>query len=89
MIALTIAISMKIVGVLLITSLLIIPPATARKYTKTPEKMAFSASLIGVCSSIVGIFSAFYLDTPVGPTIVVVAAFLFLLSRFVPSGIKN
>ena len=77
--ALTIAISMKIVGVLLITSLLIIPPAAARNLAKTPEKMALFASGIGVFSVIAGVLSAFYLDTPVGPTIVVVAALVFFI----------
>lgn len=77
--ALTIAISMKIVGVLLITSLLIIPPAAARNLAKTPEKMALFASGIGVFSVIAGVLSAFYLDTPVGPTIVVIAALLFFI----------
>ena len=77
--ALTIAISMKIVGVLLITSLLIIPPAAARHLAKTPEKMALLASGIGVFSVIAGVLSAFYLDTPVGPTIVVIAALVFFI----------
>lgn len=84
LIALTISVSMKIVGVLLITSLLIIPPATARKFSKTPEKMALNASLIGVACVIFGIFAAFSFDTPVGPSIVVLAGFLFLLSHFYP-----
>lgn len=86
LIALTIAVSMKIVGVLLITSLLIIPPATARKFSKTPEKMAFNASLIGMLCTVSGVFFAFSLDTPVGPSIVVVAGGLFLLSYFLPTG---
>ncbi len=75
--ALTIAISMKVVGVLLITSLLIIPPAAARYLAKTPEKMALFASAIGVFSVITGVLVAFYLDTPVGPTIVALAALVF------------
>jgi zinc transport system permease protein len=75
--ALTIAISMKIVGVLLITSLLIIPPAAARYLAKTPEKMAFYASGIGIFSVLLGVLLAFYLDTPVGPSIVVLAALVF------------
>ena len=85
LIALTIAVSMKIVGVLLITSLLIIPPATARKFSKTPEIMALKASIIGVFCIILGVFLAFSLDTPVGPSIVVVAGGLFLLSYFLPA----
>ncbi|MDD9897158.1 MAG: metal ABC transporter permease [Gammaproteobacteria bacterium] len=85
LIALTIAVSMKIVGILLITSLLIIPPAAARKFAESPEKMAFLASLIGAISILLGLFSAFYFDTPVGPTIVVIAALIFLIVNFLPT----
>jgi zinc transport system permease protein len=79
LIALTIAVSMKIVGVLLITSLLIIPPAAARKFAQSPEKMAILASLIGAAAVVLGLFLAFYVNTPVGPTIVVVATIFFLV----------
>lgn len=78
LIALTIAVSMKIVGVLLITSLLIIPPAAARRLAHTPEQMAYVASIIGAISIVIGLFAAFYLDTPAGPSIVVVATIIFL-----------
>lgn len=78
LVALTIAVSMKIVGVLLITSLLIIPPAAARRLSQSPEQMAFFASLIGAVSVVVGLFTAFYLDSPAGPTIVVIATLIFL-----------
>ena len=78
--ALAISVALKIVGVLLITSLLIIPPATARRFAKTPEKMAFFAIIIGILAVIAGLVGAFELDTPVGPTIVVCATFLFALS---------
>ncbi|CAN0511907.1 unnamed protein product, partial [Discosporangium mesarthrocarpum] len=84
MLALTIAVSMKIVGVLLITSLLIIPPAAARQLANTPERMALMASLIGALSVLSGIVTAFYLDTPVGPTIVVIAALVFFVLAFRP-----
>ena len=89
LIALTIAVSMKIVGVLLITSLLIIPPAAARRLVKTPEQMAVTASGIGVGSIVFGLLGAFYLDTPVGPTIVVVATIVFLLFYFFPTTQKS
>ena len=78
LIALTIAVSMKIVGVLLVTSLLIIPPAAARQLAETPEQMAKKASFIGVLSVFIGLGSAFYLDLPVGPSIVVIATIIFL-----------
>lgn len=82
LIALTIAVSMKIVGVLLITSLLIIPPAAARSLATTPEQMAVKASMIGMYSIVLGLASAFYFDVPVGPSIVVVATLIFLLFYF-------
>ena len=47
LIALVIAISMKIVGVLLITSMMIIPAAAARRFSRTPEQMALVAALNG------------------------------------------
>jgi zinc transport system permease protein len=73
-------VALKIVGVLLITSLLIIPPATARRFAETPEKMSFIAIITGVLVVIAGLVWAFELDTPVGSTIVVCATFLFALS---------
>ncbi len=89
LIALTIAVSMKIVGVLLITSLLIIPPAAARSLANTPEQMAVKASLVGSVSVVLGLISAFYFDVPVGPSIVVVATLIFLLFYFYPGVLKN
>ena len=82
LIALTIAVSMKIVGVLLVTSLLIIPPAAARQLAETPEQMAVKASCIGVLSVILGLGCAFYFNIPVGPAIVVVASLIFLALYF-------
>jgi zinc transport system permease protein len=81
LLAMVIAVAMKIIGVLLITSLLIIPAACARSFAKSPEQMAILASLIGMCAVSLGLASSFYFDLPTGPAIVVSAAFLFLLSR--------
>jgi zinc transport system permease protein len=75
-----IAISMKIVGVLLITALLIIPAATARRFATGPEFMAVAAGVVGVAAVIGGLFASLEWDTPSGPTIVVAALGLFILS---------
>ena len=72
-----IAISMKIVGVLLITALLIIPAASARCFSKSPEQMALYSVLVGILSVIIGLQSSLTWDTPAGPSIV--AALLLLL----------
>ncbi|MEE4239640.1 MAG: metal ABC transporter permease [Anderseniella sp.] len=78
--AMVIAISMKIVGVLLITAMLIIPAATARKLSSGPEQMAVIAALCGVVASVIGLAGSLEWDTPAGPTIVVAAVTLFVLS---------
>ncbi|MCG5484829.1 MAG: zinc ABC transporter permease subunit ZnuB [Sinorhizobium meliloti] len=78
--ALVIAIAMKIVGILLITSLLIIPAATARRFASSPEVMAVYASLIGAVAVAGGLFGSLHWDTPSGPSIVVAALVLFVLS---------
>ena len=78
--ALVIAIAMKIVGVLLITALLIIPAATARRLCNTPEQMALTASLIAMLTVLMGLAMSWYADTPAGPSVVVCAALLFIAS---------
>ncbi len=75
-----IAISIKIVGVLLITALLIIPAATARRFAAGPEQMALLAVVIGIAAVIGGLFGSLKWDTPSGPSIVVTALCLFLAS---------
>ncbi len=83
LIALLVAIAMKIIGALLITSLLIIPAATARQFSKTPEQMALISIGIGMLAVFIGLVASFYSDTPAGPSIVVSASVLFLLSQIV------
>ncbi|MCM2474868.1 iron chelate uptake ABC transporter family permease subunit [Rhizobium sp. CG5] len=78
--ALVIAIAMKIVGIMLITALLIIPAAAARRFAATPEMMAVYASLIGAVAVVGGLFGSLSYDTPSGPSIVVAALILFVAS---------
>ena len=80
LIAVIIAVAMKIVGVLLITSLLIIPAAAAQRHARTPEQMALGASVLGIVAVCLGLTLSWFEDTPAGPSIVVSAAALFLLS---------
>lgn len=76
--AVVVAVAIKVVGVLLIAAMLIVPPAAARPFARTPEAMAVIAGLIGAVSVLGGLQGALWLDTPTGPTIVCVAAILFL-----------
>jgi zinc transport system permease protein len=77
--AVTIAIAMKVVGILLIVSLLIIPAATARPFARTPEQMALGAAAVGALSALGGLVASLHWDTPAGPSIVVAATVLFAL----------
>lgn len=82
--ALVIAIAMKIVGVLLITALLIIPAATARRVSTTPEQMAVAATLIALVCVAMGLVFSAITDAPTGPSVVVCAALLFTGSLAMP-----
>ena len=84
LIAIVIAVAMKVVGVLLITSLLIIPPAAAQRHARTPEQMALGASVLGMLAVLGGLALSWQLDTPAGPSIVVCAAGMFMLALAIP-----
>ena len=84
--ALVVAVALKVVGVLLIAALLIIPAATARPFCRTPETMALLAMGVAMLSVAGGLKSAYLLDTPTGPTIVSLAALLFMLSTLISQG---
>jgi len=81
MIAMTVSVSVQIVGVLLITSMLLIPPAIARVFSNTPINMVIISSLISSISVVFGILLSFKYDVATGPLIVVVMGFLYLLAH--------
>lgn len=84
MVAGVVAIGMKIVGMLLILSLIIIPAAAARRLASTPERMALLAIVFGVLSVIAGLYASLYWDLPSGPLIVLTAALLFAFTQAWP-----
>ncbi len=77
--ALLVAFAINIVGMLLLSALLVIPAASARRLAKTPGSMAIYAMLITMIAGISGLLTSFYWDVPTGPAIVVAAAFLFIM----------
>jgi zinc transport system permease protein len=78
--ALLVAVAMRVVGVLLVTALLIVPPNVARPWAHTPERMAVLAALAGVLAVLAGVAASVWLDTPTGASIVVCAVAAFLVS---------
>jgi zinc transport system permease protein len=79
LIALVVALAMKVVGALLVTALMLIPAATARPWSRTPEAMALGAVLVGTASVALGLAGSLEWDTPAGPSMVVGALCLFVL----------
>jgi len=86
LIAVTVALAMKIVGVLLISALLIIPTAAARRFAKGPETMALITVVLGMIAVGAGLFSSIQWDLPSGPAIVAAATFVFVLSLLSGAG---
>ncbi|MBF0136682.1 MAG: metal ABC transporter permease [Magnetococcus sp. DMHC-1] len=84
LLSLVIALSMKVIGVMLLTSLLIIPAATARRFAPSPEIMAFLAALLGCVAVILGLSASLAWDTPSGPSIVLAAGLLFVVTLAYP-----
>jgi len=80
MLALIVALAMKVVGILLVSALLIIPPAAARALSRSPEQMVILASVVGVIAVLAGLGASYQWDTPAGPSIVVAATSIFVLT---------
>ena len=80
LIALTIVVSLKAVGAVLVYAMLLIPAATAYQLTRSMKGMMIVSILFGVLSSVAGMFLSFVMDIPSGATIVLLATALFFLS---------
>ena len=77
-----IAISIKMIGLLLITGMLIIPAAMARNVSNSPKGMIIFSVIGGLLSVFLGLFSSLNFNTPSGPSIIVAALMLFIISLF-------
>ena len=80
LLAALIAISIKMVGLLLITGMLIIPTAMARNLSNNPKQMVIFSIIGGLLSVFIGLYTSFEINTASGPTIITVALILFILS---------
>ena len=81
LLAMVIAVALKVVGVLLITALLIIPAATARLFSVSPLQMVMLSMLTAVVAVVIGLMASMQWDLPAGPAIVTASAVLFVFSR--------
>ncbi|WBU65724.1 metal ABC transporter permease [Paracoccus aerodenitrificans] len=76
--AITVAIAIRVVGALLVSALLVIPAAAARRISRGPEHMAVISTLIGLISVASGLAASLYADLPAGPSIIAASAIIFL-----------
>lgn len=88
LLALTVAVGIKLVGVLLITALLIMPAAAARPLANNPVQMAILSVICSVFAIVFGLILAVKLDSPTGPTIVVTSTLLCAFSMGISKLIK-
>lgn len=87
LIALVVAVSMKIVGILPIAALLVVPAATARPFARSPLGMTILAAVAGAFAVLAGLSGSYYFDTPAGPSVAAAAVALFAL--LLPFGVKR
>lgn len=85
MIALAVSVSVQIVGVLLITSLLIIPPAIAKTFSHSPIQMLLRSILVSILAVLIGLICSVIYDISTAPMIVIVLGVLFILSQILPN----
>lgn len=88
LVAVLVAFGLRVVGALLIVALIVIPPAAARPFARTPEAMAILASLIGAAAAPLGLAASWWKDIPAGPAIVLAAAALFGVSALTARLVK-
>jgi len=79
LLAMLVAVMMKVVGLVLVTAMFIVPAAAARRLARTPEMMAVLAALVGVVAVVSGLIGSSRWDTPAGPSIVLAAVALFMV----------
>jgi zinc transport system permease protein len=80
--SLTVVLAMRVVGIMLISSLLILPPVTALQVARGFKMTIVIASVVGVLSVMLGVFLSLVADLPTGATIVILN-FLFFIGSFV------
>lgn len=80
LISIAIVISIKLVGIVLIASFLVIPAASARLLSSTYFKMTVLSVIFGLISSFAGLFLSYYLDLPSGATIILIQAIIFFMA---------
>lgn len=78
--ALTIALSIKIIGLILITGLLILPAAIAKNIAGSFKQMIFLSLLFSVAATIIGLLISYFINIPSGPAIILTGTIFFIVT---------
>lgn len=89
LVALTIVVNIRIVGIILVIALLTIPQATANIFTRKYKEIVILAILFGLLASLTGLFLSYQLNIPSGPTIIFLSIVVFLLSKILSVGLRK
>ena len=90
LIALATVVAFRLVGVILAVAMLVTPAAAAVLLTRRLSLMMLLATLVGVLSTVVGLYASFYFDLAAGPSIVLTAVLLMILSFVLsPRGLRR
>ena len=79
MLSLTVLVTMRVIGVLLISALLVLPASTARMLTDSFARMLVIAPIIGALTSLIGMNLSYHINTSPGATVILINAFVFLV----------
>ncbi len=85
LVALTIVLNIRVVGIILVISLLTIPQTIANVFTKKFERIIMFSIVIGLFGSFTGLFLSYYFDIPSGAAIIFFLVILFILAKIVKS----
>jgi len=89
MVAFTVIVSIKIVGSLLVTALLIAPAASAMQFSKSFRGTMLLATELGILSVVLGMLISFGFDVPTGGIIVLISLAIFSICVILKRGLKN
>lgn len=85
LLALVVTVSIRVIGLLLVTAMLVVPAAAGRNLAQSVRSMFWASIGVGLASGVIGLIASYYWDSATGATIILAASGFFLLSQIVGS----
>lgn len=83
-VAVTVVVSVKVIGIVMVASFLVIPAATARLRSHTLYQMSLWSASLAALASLLGLLASYLVNVPSGSTIILAQAFFFVLAMVFP-----